>query len=276
MKRKEPRPPIRVEALLPRWAQVTRAASVVSGGLQVLPWTVASTLPWAQSDRPTGLSQCRNVVLQTTIDHPFESIPSATAITSIGRCANGSAPLVSVHLLPPLYQLASTCTSSPGTLCFLYLRTLSFRTDRFWEGHASSRKEGDHGQMSELARPAGSLAVPRRTSCANRSRLEIRREVNGQRQKSRQERAAPPYTGRGSPAAIGTGYVACGRGLSRDTGAILDGVSVPPSARRISLPDLHAVQCGTPLSIKGVTAGGGRPGTTTKGETRHGGTNHHP
>lgn len=150
---------------------------------------------------------------------------------------------------------------------------------RLWsrsEGYASSRKEGDHGHMSGLARPAASLEGPRRTSCVARPRIEIGRIANGRRQKGRQERAAPPHTGRGSPAAMGTGYVACGRGFSRDTGAITDDASASPWVQRISLPDLCAVQRGTPPSIEGLTAGGRRPATTTKGRTRHGRKNHHP
>ena len=72
MKRKEPRPPIRVEALLPRWAQVTRAESAVSDGPPMPSLTVASTLPWAQSDHPKELCEYRNVVLRKPLDNPLE------------------------------------------------------------------------------------------------------------------------------------------------------------------------------------------------------------
>jgi hypothetical protein len=116
VKRKEPRPPIRVEALLPRWAQVTRPASAISGASQKLPWAVVSTLPWAQSDRPIALCARRNVVWQTTIDYPFEAILPATPIPVSGRCTDGSRPSVSLHIVTPLYQAGSPCTSSKGTL----------------------------------------------------------------------------------------------------------------------------------------------------------------
>ena len=91
IKRKEPRPPIRVEALLPRWAQVTQPESVVSGGPPMPPSTAASTLPWAQPDRPKELYEGRNVVLRKPLDNPLEPILPARAIPLIGRCLHGCA-----------------------------------------------------------------------------------------------------------------------------------------------------------------------------------------
>jgi hypothetical protein len=131
-KRKEPRPPIRVEALLPRWAQVTQAASAISDASQVWPWTVASTLASAQSDLPTTICERRNVVWQTTFDYPFEPIPPSMSISMSERCANGSAPCVALHLRKRLYQVNSARTSSKGTLFHLYLWAMSFRTIDFW------------------------------------------------------------------------------------------------------------------------------------------------
>jgi hypothetical protein len=128
--RKEPRPPIRVEALPPRWAQVTWLASLVSVGRPAPPWAVSSALPAAQPGHPTGAVVRRNEALQTKLGYPSQSIPSATAIPPIGRCGSGAKPRVSRHL-QPVYQLASTCASSCGTPFLLYLRALSSRTIGF-------------------------------------------------------------------------------------------------------------------------------------------------
>ncbi len=132
VKRKEPRPPIRVEAPLPRWAQVTRAESVVSSGLQVPPSTVAS--PWAQSDRPKGLSEHRNVVLRTTLDYPLESIPPATAIPPAGRCAICS----SMDSSLPSNTIVPACADMRivlGDRIHLYLWAMSCRTVDFSIAH---------------------------------------------------------------------------------------------------------------------------------------------
>jgi hypothetical protein len=129
-KRKEPQPPIRIEALLPRWAQVTRPASVVSGGPQMPPSTVALTSPWAHSDRPKGLCERRNVVLRTTLDYPLEPIPPARAIPPIGRCVNGSA----VGSSSPSNTIMPACVDMRivlGDPIHLYLWAMSFRTVDF-------------------------------------------------------------------------------------------------------------------------------------------------
>ena len=128
IKRKELRPPIRVEALLPRWAQVTRPESVVSGGPQVPPSTAASALPWAQSDRPKGLCECRNVVLQSKLDYPLELIPPARTIPLDGRCLNGCAVGSSS---PSSTIIIPACVDRRIVLrdpIHLYLWAMSFRT----------------------------------------------------------------------------------------------------------------------------------------------------
>ena len=127
VKRKEPRLPVRVEALLPRWAQVTRPESVVSGGPQMPPSTVASTLPWAQSGRPKGLCERRNVALRTILDYPLESIPPARAIPLIGPCLNGCA----VDSSSPSSTIIPACVDMRivlGGPIHLYLWAMSFRT----------------------------------------------------------------------------------------------------------------------------------------------------
>lgn len=127
IKRNEPRPPIRVEALLPRWAQVTRLESVVSGGPPVPPSIAASTLPWAQSDRPKGLCESRNVVLRKPLDNPREPILPARVIPLIGRCLHGCAAGSST----PSSMSIPACADMrivPGDPIHLYLWAMSFRT----------------------------------------------------------------------------------------------------------------------------------------------------
>lgn len=113
----EPRPPIRVEAPLPRWAQVTRIASAVAAASRMRPRSDASAWPWGQSDRPTGLCPRRNAIWRTTLDCPFNSIPSVTPTSESDRYDNGSWPAGSLALRKPLYQAGSARASSKGTLC---------------------------------------------------------------------------------------------------------------------------------------------------------------
>ena len=127
IKRNEPRPPIRVEALLPRWAQVTRLESVVSGGPPVPPSIAASTLPWARSDRPKRLSERRNVVLRKPLDNPREPILPAREIPLIGRCLHGCA----MDSTSPSNSIIPACVEMRivlGDPFQLYLWAMSFRT----------------------------------------------------------------------------------------------------------------------------------------------------
>jgi hypothetical protein len=127
VKGKEPRPPIRVEALLPRWAQVTRPEPVVSGGPQMPPLTVAPTLPWAQSDRPKGLCERRNVVLQSTHGNPLEPIPPTRAMAPDGHCLKDHAmdsTLPSNTIIPACVDMRIVL----GDPFYLYLWAMSFRT----------------------------------------------------------------------------------------------------------------------------------------------------
>ena len=126
VKRKEPRPPIRVEALLPRWAQVTRPESGVSGGPQMPPLTAAPTLPWAQLDRPKGLCEYRSVVLRNTLGNPLEPIPPTRAIAPDGQRLKGRA----MHSTSPS-TIIPPCADMRIVLedpIHLYLWTMPFRT----------------------------------------------------------------------------------------------------------------------------------------------------
>jgi hypothetical protein len=105
LNKNEPRPPQRVEALLPRWARLTSFAPVVSAGRQVSSWAVASALASAGPDRPTGRYECRNGVSQTTVGYPFYLVPPATTLPLVGRCGSGCAPRV-------LFTFCHHCTSS--------------------------------------------------------------------------------------------------------------------------------------------------------------------
>ena len=79
-KKKEPRPPIRVEAPPPRWTRLTWAVWPASVGRRVPPCPLVSALLSAQPDRPTGPPEGRNVVSQSAIGYPSEPLPSATAL----------------------------------------------------------------------------------------------------------------------------------------------------------------------------------------------------
>lgn len=127
IKEKEPRPPTRVEAPLPRWAQVIRPEPLVSGGPQMPPSTVASTLPWAQSDRPIELCEHRNVVLRSTLGNPLEPIPPASTMVFDGHCLERrtmDATLPSSTIIAACLDLRIVL----GDPIHLYLWTMSFRT----------------------------------------------------------------------------------------------------------------------------------------------------
>jgi hypothetical protein len=160
--RKEPRPPIRVEALPPRWAQLTRLVSQVSVGRQASPGAVASAWPSARRDHPKGSIERKSEISRTKLGYPSQPIPSATTIPPIGRCANGSKPRVSLDLPAPVYQLLSTCASSFGTLFLLYLRAVSFRTTGFSTAprHRRAWQHGVEAEKGQTAIPAGPSSRP--------------------------------------------------------------------------------------------------------------------